>query len=117
MRKIAGLAVLFVLFIVCSCDDTFTYDICVVNSCTWPIRVNITTSTTNSTWIDIPIDGSYTFSGYDNGDYYIYVTSADGSGAPANSTNRYTNMRIFTDDTWTISWDSTDGYIIHYRVV
>jgi len=116
MRKIFILSILLVSFIVFSCDDTVTFDIQVKNDCDWPIKANISSSQSNSTWYTIPAGGSYSFTGFENGSYFIHATSSE-NFADARSNNNYLQIKIFTDDTWTISWDySRSAYAVHYRI-
>ena len=115
MKKFLIAAVLLASFIVCSCEDEPTYDIKVVNSCGFPIKVFIAAA--NYSWIDLPPSGSYTFSGFESGDYTLRATAPNTTGVPSSAMDDYyLSMRIFTDDTWTISWSNAEKYKVTYRV-
>ena len=114
MKKLFVLVIVFLSFMVFSCDDTITYTINVVNNCPWLIKVNITSASSNSTWFDIPKEGSHAFSGYENGGFYIYITNPDPE-ALDKSTDQYAEVRVIGDDTWTVTFEEGRGYAIRLR--
>ena len=114
MKKAMILIILLAAFIVCSCEEVVTYGINVVNSNTFSVKVDVSTSSaTPSNTITLAANGSsHVFSGLEGGAYYLHITPDPGAlGAPIATK---LTMKVFIDDTWVIYNDGTN-YKIYNR--